>query len=81
MSPEAFEFLTAVDDYKRQHMRSFLTIEEIFEVLGKLGYRRAEKGSVGALSAAIEAYKEKHGRLFPNWSEIFQIARELGWDR
>lgn len=82
LSDEVCEFLSAVDDYKRAHMRSFLSFEEIFQVLEQLGYAR-EDGREGAevLSEAIEEYKQAQGRLFPTWSEIFELAMDRGWAR
>lgn len=86
MSPEVFEFLTAIDDYKRANLRSFLGLTEVFEVLDKLRYRAGDPpmpqdAAIEALSDAIDAYKKEQGRLFPSWSEIFLVARELGWAR
>ncbi len=84
MTPEVFEFLTAVDDYKRAHMRSFLGLEELLEVFEELGYQPQPDGhgdELALLSEAIAEYKREQQRLFPSWSEIFRVARELGWAR
>lgn len=40
LSDEQFEFLMAIDDYKRQNARPFPTWTEIFEVITALGYRK-----------------------------------------
>jgi hypothetical protein len=40
MSDEQFEFLMAVDAYKRQNARPFPTWTEVLEVIKALGYRR-----------------------------------------
>jgi hypothetical protein len=40
MSPEQFEFLMAIDDYKRKNDRPFPTWTEVLEVVKALGYRR-----------------------------------------
>lgn len=40
MSDEQFEFLTAIDTYKRQNVRPFPTWTEVLEVIKALGYRR-----------------------------------------
>jgi len=40
MSPEQFEFLMAIDEYKRKNDRPFPTWTEVLEVLKALGYRK-----------------------------------------
>ncbi len=40
MSDEQFEFLMAIDQYKRQNERPFPTWTEVLEVIKALGYRR-----------------------------------------
>jgi len=40
MSDEQFEFLMAVDEYKRKNNRPFPTWTEVFEVIKALGYRK-----------------------------------------
>jgi hypothetical protein len=48
MSDEQFEFLMAIDEYKRANQRPFPTWTEVFEVIKALGYRRvAEPESLG----------------------------------
>ena len=48
MSDEQFEFLMAIDEYKRANQRPFPTWTEVFEVIKALGYRRvAEPDSFG----------------------------------
>lgn len=83
LTEETVEFLTALDLYKRQEMRSFLRFEEIFPVLEQLGYRfegsQAELDE--AFDAALDALREESGRLFPSWSEVFGVAIDLGWAR
>jgi hypothetical protein len=87
LSRETFEFIAAIDDYKRRHMRSFLTDAEVLGVLHALGYGRPT--SVGAASpaeleeyaAARARYRAEHGRLFPTWSEVFQLLLDLGYQR
>lgn len=84
MSKEAFEFISAIDQYKRDEMRSFLELQEILEVLGALGYSRGTKGRVQEvrdLEDALDRYRAEHDRLFPNWSEIFTVLVELGYAR
>jgi hypothetical protein len=85
MSPEVFEFLTAIDDFKRTNLRSFLALEEIFQVFDRLGYhpdgRALDERAIEELSGAIEQYKLQNERLFPSWSEVFQVALDLGWTR
>jgi hypothetical protein len=40
MTDEQFEFLMAIDDYKRQNARPFPTWTEVLEVIAALGYRK-----------------------------------------
>jgi hypothetical protein len=40
MSEEQFEFLMAIDEYKRANMRPFPTWTEVLEIIRALGYRR-----------------------------------------
>lgn len=40
MSDEQFEFLMAIDEYKRQNTRPFPTWTEVLEVIKTLGYRK-----------------------------------------
>jgi hypothetical protein len=48
MSDEQFEFLMAIDEYKRKNTRPFPTWTEVLEVIKALGYRRvAEPQSLG----------------------------------
>jgi hypothetical protein len=48
MSDDQFEFLMAIDEYKRANQRPFPTWTEVFELIKALGYRRiAEPESLG----------------------------------
>jgi len=40
MSDEQFEFLMAVDEYKRKNVRPFPTWTEVLELIKALGYRK-----------------------------------------
>ena len=40
MSQEQYEFLMAIDEYKRQNAKPFPTWTEVLEVIWALGYRR-----------------------------------------
>ncbi len=40
LSPEAAELAVAIDGYKLQHRRRFITFEEMLSVIKSLGYRR-----------------------------------------
>jgi hypothetical protein len=87
LSRETFEFIAAIDEYKRKHMRSFLSDREVLAVLHGLGYGRP--GASGApgeaelaeYGAARARYRAEHGRLFPTWSEVFQLLLDLGYVR
>jgi hypothetical protein len=43
MQPDVMEFITAIDDYKRQNNRPFPSWSEVLEVLKSLGYDKAGK--------------------------------------
>jgi hypothetical protein len=89
LTRETFEFISAVDDYKRRHMRSFLRDEEVLQVLHALGYRPASAREGAQPSAAElegfararQRYRTEHGRLFPTWSEVFELLLGLGYSR
>ncbi len=40
MTDEQFEFIRAVDEYKRRNKRPFPTLTEILEIVKKLGYKK-----------------------------------------
>ena len=47
MSEEQFEFLMAIEEYKRENLRHFPTWTEVLEVIKALGYRKvAEPESI-----------------------------------
>jgi hypothetical protein len=47
MTDEQFEFLMAIDEYKRKNKKLFPTWTEVLEVIKALGYRRvAEPQSI-----------------------------------
>lgn len=41
LSPEAAELAGAIDGYKLQHRRRFITFEEMLAVIKSLGYQRS----------------------------------------
>lgn len=58
MSDEQFEFLMAIDQYKRQNNVSFPTWTEVLEVIKALGYRKvAEPASISNTAEAVETTK------------------------
>ena len=88
LSRETFEFIAAIDEFKRRRMRSFLEDKEVLTVLHDLGYARELVDDAGALerelsdfAAERERYRKEKGRLFPTWSEVFQLLLELGYER
>jgi hypothetical protein len=83
LSDEVIEFLTAIDLFKRQAMRSFLNPKEMFPVLESLGYvfEGAAVDLEQAFEEALDVLREESGRPFPNWSELYDVALELGWSR
>ena len=38
--PEVAEFADAIDEYKVTHRRRFVTFEELFDVIARLGYHK-----------------------------------------
>ena len=58
MSDEQFEFLMAIDEYKRKNARPFPTWTEVLEVIKALGYRRvAEPQSLKQFKKSSEPDK------------------------
>ena len=87
LTHEVFEFIAAVDDYKRRNMRSFLEDAEILEILFELGYARdgldpaVTDDQLADFADMREQYRVKEGRLFPTWSELFELLSKLGYAR
>lgn len=55
MSDEQFEFLMAIEEYKKKNTRPFPTWTEILEVIIALGYRKvAEPQALGSFKKAEE---------------------------
>jgi len=87
LSRETFEFIAAIDEYKRRHLRSFLADREVLLVLRSLGYRRSSANheptelELREYAESRARYRVEHGRLFPTWSEVFQLLVELGYER
>lgn len=87
LSRETFEFISAIDDYKRRHMRSFLGDREVLVVMRELGYsvpgapEEPGESEEKAYAAARARYRVEKGRLFPTWSEVFGLLMELGYTR
>ena len=50
MSEEQFEFLMAIEEYKRLNTRPFPTWTEVLEVIKALGYRKEKEGEVPIVS-------------------------------
>lgn len=58
MSEEQFEFLMAIDEYKRKNTRPFPTWTEVLEVIKALGYRKvAEPQSLEPFTKGPEPEK------------------------
>lgn len=90
LTRETFEFIAAIDDYKRNHMRSFLDDVEVLGVAHDLGWfptkgrgkgHAVSKAEQKAYAKARETYRLENGRLFPSWSEIFELLMGLGYER
>ena len=60
MSDEQFEFLMAINEYKRANARPFPTWTEVLEVIKALGYRKtAEPGKLAECERNAESSQEK----------------------
>ena len=88
LSRETFEFISAIDEYKRRHMRSFLEDREVLLVMHELGYRRdghrqhePSENELAEYGQARQRYRREEGRLFPTWSEVFDLLTGLGYHR
>lgn len=87
LSSETLQFITAVDEYKRAHMRSFLEDSEVIEIILSMGYRlvaeveEVTREQLDAYAGARKRYRDEEGRLFPTWSEVFKILSDLGYER
>lgn len=88
LTREAFEFIAAVDRYKRRHMRSFLDDTEVLRIVLDLGYRCGDEAAdepterqLADLADARRRYRTEQGRLFPTWSEVFKLLLDLGYRR
>ena len=60
MSDEQFEFLMAVDEYKRQNNRPFPTWTEVLELVKALGYRKVAEPMSLAKLRKEEIFIETH---------------------
>jgi len=87
LSRECFEFIAAVDHYKRSHMRSFLEDREVLEIFFDLGWSRPDvepavtDDQLEDYAASRLRYRVEQGRLFPTWSEVFDLFMALGYKR
>ena len=70
MSDEQFEFLMAIDEYKRKNTRPFPTWTEVLEVIKALGYRKvAEPQSLCEAKEGLE-HEEEHSVLLREKEKI-----------
>ena len=83
LSKDTFEFIDAIDRFKRTHMISIVSNTQVLEILSGLGYEfdAGRRDELEVYEEAVAAYKAQHNRLFPNWSEIFEIVTDLGYSR
>lgn len=59
MTDEQFEFLLAIDEYKRKNARPFPTWTEVLEVIKALGYRKVAEPQ--SLSQVKRETKKRNG--------------------
>lgn len=45
LRPEVSELAQAIDSYKYQHRRRFITFEELYDVIASLGYRKQDEAA------------------------------------
>lgn len=87
LTAETLEFLTEVDRFKRDNMQSFLSDQEVLEVLLGLGYQSpdgatcVDEAQLESFAEARQVFRKDSGRLFPSWSEVFSILEGLGYAR
>ncbi len=87
LSRETFEFIAAIDEYKRKHLRSFLSDREVLGVMRTLGYGRQgpspepTESELKDYADSRARYRVERGRLFPTWSVVFALLLELGYQR
>ncbi len=62
MSDEQFDFLMAIDEYKRKNQRPFPTWTEVLEVIKALGYRKVAEPEPLEQSASPSVSRRKTGR-------------------
>jgi len=83
-APETFEFIAAVDEFKRRHQKKQLSTQEMLQVLRSLGYRgpgAVTATEVARVDGALLDYRRRNNRLFPGWSEIFAVLLDAGYHR
>ena len=83
-APETFEFIAAVDEFKRRHQKKQLSTQEMLQVLRSLGYRgpgAITTSEVARVDGALLDYRRRNNRLFPGWSEIFAVLLDSGYHR
>lgn len=74
MSDEQFEFLLAIDEYKRKNTRPFPTWTEVLEVIKALGYRKvAEPQSLG--QSREDSKRDKERLKIPKEQKQHQSAK------
>ena len=73
MSEEQFEFLMAIDEYKRKNVRPFPTWTEVLEVIKALGYRRVADPQ--PLSEAVRGSQKSRRSTQPGKKECAQNPR------
>jgi hypothetical protein len=61
MSDEQFEFLMAIDEYKRKNARPFPTWTEVLELIKALGYRKVAEPQ--SLDGSKEKPQHNKGRI------------------
>jgi hypothetical protein len=73
MSDEQFEFLMAIDEYKRANNRPFPTWTEVLEIVKALGYRKvAEPQPLAESQAQAEGQDEDSAA---DWATEAQLAK------
>ena len=73
MTPEQFNFIMAIDAYKRVNQKPFPTWTEVLEVIRKLGYRKTAPTQL-TLENTEDWYEEPTAAAFPKKEKASEHA-------
>jgi len=73
MSDEQFDFVMAIDEYKRKNQRPFPTWTEVLELIKALGYRKVAEPEPLEQSASPRVSRRKTGRRRAKASKAVKV--------